>query len=227
MSDGQSVSPVVVSAQGVEKSFGKLQVLKRIDLTVRKGEVVIIVGASGSGKTTFIRCINHLERIEKGRIEVNGLLIGYCERNNKLAEDSERNIARQRSEIGMVFQRFNLFPHLTALENVTIAPRKVLGLSGERVRYSPGGQAFLSEWGSLPYAINTAFIALVYSDGVADTAKKARYHDFAVRQVNYASTGANIWHVAYFPWLYSSPLTGLWGFGPLVAGSGTAPFLAR
>ena len=114
--------PVVVAARSVEKRFGDLHVLKGIDLTVHKGEVVVIVGASGSGKTTFIRCINHLEKIEKGRIEVNGHLIGYRERNGRLVEDSERNIARQRREIGMVFQRFNLFPHFTALENVVEAP---------------------------------------------------------------------------------------------------------
>jgi polar amino acid transport system ATP-binding protein len=122
MKAGPVIAPLVVAAKGVEKQFGRLQVLKGIDLTVRKGEVVVIVGASGSGKTTFIRCINHLEKIEKGRIEVNGHLIGYRERNGNLIEDSERNIARQRSEIGMVFQRFNLFPHLTAIENIIEAP---------------------------------------------------------------------------------------------------------
>jgi polar amino acid transport system ATP-binding protein len=122
MSHDPAASPAIVTARGVEKSFGELQVLKGIDLTVHKGEVVVIVGASGSGKTTFIRCINHLERIEKGRIEVNGHLIGYRERNGRLVEDSERNIARQRCEIGMVFQLFNLFPHLTALENIIEAP---------------------------------------------------------------------------------------------------------
>jgi polar amino acid transport system ATP-binding protein len=122
MNGVSAIPPVVVAAQGVEKRFGRLQVLKGIDLTVRKGEVVVIVGASGSGKTTFIRCINHLEKIEKGRIEVNGHLIGYRERNGSLVEDSERNIAHQRCEIGMVFQRFNLFPHLTALENIIEAP---------------------------------------------------------------------------------------------------------
>jgi polar amino acid transport system ATP-binding protein len=115
-------APVIVAAYGVTKHFGDLHVLKGIDLTVRKGEVVVIVGPSGSGKTTFIRCINHLERIEKGRIEVNGHLIGYRERKNRLIEDSEHNIARQRREIGMVFQLFNLFPHLSALENIIEAP---------------------------------------------------------------------------------------------------------
>ncbi len=119
---GETEVPVIVSARGVEKRFGDLKVLKGIDLTVRKGEVVVMVGASGSGKTTFIRCINHLEKIEAGRIEVNGHLIGYRERNGVLVEDSERNIARQRREVGMVFQRFNLFPHLTALENIIEAP---------------------------------------------------------------------------------------------------------
>jgi polar amino acid transport system ATP-binding protein len=119
---GSPAAPIIVAAQGVEKHFGDLHVLKGIDLTVRKGEVVVIVGASGSGKTTFIRCINHLEKIEKGRIEVNGHLIGYRERNGRLVEDRERNIARQRREIGMVFQRFNLFPHLTAIENIIEAP---------------------------------------------------------------------------------------------------------
>jgi polar amino acid transport system ATP-binding protein len=115
-------APQIVVATGVEKRFGALQVLQGIDLVVRRREVVVIVGASGSGKTTFIRCINHLEKIEKGRIEVNGHLIGYRERNGQLVEDSEKNIARQRQEIGMVFQRFNLFPHLTALQNIIEAP---------------------------------------------------------------------------------------------------------
>ena len=137
--------PAIVVAQGVEKCFGKLQVLKGIDLTVRKGEVVVIVGASGSGKTTFIRCINHLEKIEKGRIEVNGHLIGYVERNGYLIEDRERNIARQRREIGMVFQRFNLFPHLTALENIIEAPLHVRKISREEALLM--GRALLARVG--------------------------------------------------------------------------------
>jgi polar amino acid transport system ATP-binding protein len=120
-------SPIIVTAERVEKSFGSLAVLKGIDLTVRKGEVVVIVGASGSGKTTFIRCINHLEKIDKGVIKVNGHLIGYREKNGKLVEDRERNIAQQRREIGMVFQQFNLFPHLTALGNIIEAPIHVRG----------------------------------------------------------------------------------------------------
>ena len=100
---------------------------------VAKGETVCIIGPSGSGKTTFIRCINHLERIDSGRIEVNDQLIGYRQRKNgKLVEDSERNIARQRTQIGMVFQRFNLFPHKTALENVIEAPVHVLGTPKEQ-----------------------------------------------------------------------------------------------
>jgi polar amino acid transport system ATP-binding protein len=118
----------VVHAADVEKWFGAHQVLKGISLDVKRGEVVVIVGPSGSGKTTFIRCINHLEKIQKGRILVNGELIGYRERNGRLVEDSERNIARQRREIGMVFQRFNLFPHLTALGNVIEAPVHVRGV---------------------------------------------------------------------------------------------------
>jgi polar amino acid transport system ATP-binding protein len=118
---------IVVEATDVHKSFGRTEVLKGIDLTVHRREVVVIIGASGSGKTTFLRCINHLEKINSGRIKVNGHLIGYREGDGKLVEDKERNIARQRQEIGMVFQRFNLFPHLTALENIIEAPIQVRG----------------------------------------------------------------------------------------------------
>ncbi|HEU5278415.1 MAG TPA: amino acid ABC transporter ATP-binding protein [Gaiellaceae bacterium] len=115
----------IVCAEGVVKRFGRLEVLKGVTLDVHAGETVCIIGPSGSGKTTFIRCINHLEKIDGGRIEVNGHLIGYREKNGKLVEDTENNIARQRCEIGMVFQRFNLFPHMTALENVIEAPVRV------------------------------------------------------------------------------------------------------
>jgi polar amino acid transport system ATP-binding protein len=123
--DTVSSNGLVMSAEGVVKRFGKLEVLKGVSLDVHPSEVVCVIGPSGSGKTTFIRCINHLEKIDSGRIEVNGHLIGYREQNGKLVEDTERNIARQRAEIGMVFQRFNLFPHKTALGNVIEAPIQV------------------------------------------------------------------------------------------------------
>src|SRR3954453_18195590 len=131
---GQTVSDVVMQAVDVHKRFGRLEVLKGISLDVRKSETVCIIGASGSGKTTFIRCINHLEKIDDGRITVNGHLIGYRQRNGKLVEDSEASIAKQRTQIGMVFQRFNLFPHKTALENVTEAPTRVLGTPREQAK---------------------------------------------------------------------------------------------
>jgi len=103
-------------------------------MSVMRRETVVIIGASGSGKTTFLRCINHLEKIQQGRIFVNGHLIGYREQGGKLVEDRERNISRQRQEIGMVFQRFNLFPHLTALENIMEAPVQVRGMSEVEAR---------------------------------------------------------------------------------------------
>ena len=120
-----SDSNIIVKAEKVNKHFGRLHVLRDIDLEVRRNEVVVIIGPSGSGKSTFLRCINHLEKINSGHIYVNGHLIGYHDRNGRLVEDSERNIARQRAEIGMVFQRFNLFPHLTAMENIMEAPVRV------------------------------------------------------------------------------------------------------
>ena len=149
---------VVVDARDVNKWFGRLHVLKDVNLQVKRQETVVIIGPSGSGKTTFIRCVNHLEKIQNGRIFVNGHLIGYREapaggglpvvgglpvinrlpvvgRNGgpeakkKLVEDKEKNIALQRQEIGMVFQRFNLFPHMTALENIIEAPLQVRGTS--------------------------------------------------------------------------------------------------
>jgi polar amino acid transport system ATP-binding protein len=107
------------------KRFGKIEVLRGVSTEVARGEVVVLLGASGSGKTTLLRCINHLEALDAGRIYVDGELVGYREVNGKIVEDREPEIARKRAEIGMVFQRFNLFPHLTALGNVIEAPVRV------------------------------------------------------------------------------------------------------
>ncbi|HYP94132.1 MAG TPA: amino acid ABC transporter ATP-binding protein [Mycobacterium sp.] len=112
----------MVKAQEVCKSFGALHVLKGITLEVGKGEVLCMVGPSGSGKSTFLRCINHLEQVNAGRLYVDGDLIGYREAGSKLHEISPRDAAKQRRDIGMVFQHFNLFPHRTALENLIEAP---------------------------------------------------------------------------------------------------------
>ncbi len=136
---------VVVEATDVNKWFGKLHVLQDVSLQVKRQEVVVILGPSGSGKTTFIRCVNHLEKIQSGRIFVNGSLIGYREVNGKLVEDKEANIARQRQEIGMVFQRFNLFPHKTALENIIEAPTQVRGMPRDEALEM--GNALLSRVG--------------------------------------------------------------------------------
>src|SRR5438445_6587934 len=130
----QAMSDAVMEAVDVHKRFGRLEVLKGVSLDVHKGETVCIIGPSGSGKTTFIRCINHLEKIQGGRIQVNGHLIGYREINGKLVEDREQNIARQRQDIGMVFQRFNLFPHMTALGNIVEAPIRVRGVPEAEAR---------------------------------------------------------------------------------------------
>ncbi|TDC36324.1 amino acid ABC transporter ATP-binding protein [Micromonospora sp. 15K316] len=118
-------SGLMVQAEQVHKSFGHLEVLKGIDLEVRSGEVCCLLGPSGSGKSTFLRCINHLEKINAGRIRVDGELIGYREHGGKLHELRQKEVAAQRRSIGMVFQRFNLFPHMTALENVIEAPVRV------------------------------------------------------------------------------------------------------
>ncbi len=120
---------LMVDAQHVDKWYGKVHVLQDVTLAVKRREVVVILGPSGSGKTTFIRCVNHLEKIQGGRILVNGRLIGYREVKGKLVEDKESSIAVQRKEIGMVFQRFNLFPHKTALENIIEAPTQVRGMA--------------------------------------------------------------------------------------------------
>ena len=124
---GPSTGVPMVQAEEVHKRFGATEVLRGVTMTVQRGEKVVIIGPSGSGKTTFLRCINHLEKIQGGRIFVDGQLVGYREENGKILEDSERNVARMRAQIGMVFQRFNLFPHLTALENIIEAPTRVLG----------------------------------------------------------------------------------------------------
>jgi polar amino acid transport system ATP-binding protein len=122
----------MVSATNVHKRFNQTEVLRGIDMTVARGEVVVIIGPSGSGKTTFLRCLNHLEKIQQGQILIDGANIGYREEaNGKLREDSEKNIAQVRAQIGMVFQRFNLFPHMTALQNIMEAPMNVSGISKE------------------------------------------------------------------------------------------------
>lgn len=120
--------PLLV-ARGVHKSFGSLEVLTGVDLDVGSGEVLCIIGPSGSGKSTFLRCVNHLEKIDSGQLIVDGHHIGYRRDGDRLHEMREDDIAAQRARIGMVFQRFNLFPHMTAMENVSIGPRRVLGKS--------------------------------------------------------------------------------------------------
>jgi polar amino acid transport system ATP-binding protein len=161
---------VVVDARDVNKYFGRLHVLKDVSIQVKRQETVVIIGPSGSGKTTFIRCINHLEKIQGGRIFVNGHLIGYRETPavgrigrpiakvpvvgrrlsrsvgaTKLVEDREKNVARQRQEIGMVFQRFNLFPHMTALDNIIEAPIHVRGMDRDEAMVM--GRALLERVG--------------------------------------------------------------------------------
>jgi polar amino acid transport system ATP-binding protein len=156
MGDAQSVIAVnrsgaaapealVLHAEDVHKSFGRLHVLNGVSLDVRRAETVCIIGPSGVGKSTFLRCINHLEKIDSGRIEVNGRLIGYRQRNERLVEDSEKSIAQQRTQIGMVFQRFNLFPHKTALENVIEAPVHVLRVP--KAQAVADGEALLARVG--------------------------------------------------------------------------------
>jgi polar amino acid transport system ATP-binding protein len=115
----------MVKATGVHKRFGLNHVLKGIDLEVGRGEVMCVIGPSGSGKSTLLRCINHLEQIQAGRLEVDGELVGYEQRGNKLYELSDRQVAKKRTEIGIVFQHFNLFPHMTALGNIVEAPMQV------------------------------------------------------------------------------------------------------
>jgi polar amino acid transport system ATP-binding protein len=119
----------MLKAESVCKNFGRLEVLKGVSLEVKPGEVMCMLGPSGSGKSTFLRCINHLEKINAGRLWVDGHLVGYRQDRDRLYELRDSEVARARAEIGMVFQRFNLFPHMTALENVIEAPTRVKGVA--------------------------------------------------------------------------------------------------
>jgi polar amino acid transport system ATP-binding protein len=128
----------MVSARGVHKAFGRLEVLQGIDLTVRRGEVLCLIGPSGSGKSTFLRCINHLEKIDAGELSVDGELVGYRQSGDRLYELKDKEVCAKRAEIGMVFQRFNLFPHLSVIDNVISGPlwvrKSPSGPSKERAR---------------------------------------------------------------------------------------------
>ena len=135
----------MIRCQDVHKRFGRLEVLRGVSFDVAKGEVVVIAGPSGSGKSTLLRCINHLEAVNKGRIYVDGQPVGYREVKGKFVEKSEREVARMRASIGMVFQRFNLFPHLTALGNVIDAPIHVRKMG--RSEALEAGRAMLEKVG--------------------------------------------------------------------------------
>jgi polar amino acid transport system ATP-binding protein len=127
-STAMSVAPgsgPMVKAEGVTKRFGANLVLRGIDLEVQRGEVMCMIGPSGSGKSTFLRCINHLEKVDGGRLAVDGELVGYREHAGKLYELRDREVGRRRAAVGMVFQHFNLFPHMTVLENITVGPVRV------------------------------------------------------------------------------------------------------
>ena len=128
------MSDAMVEARGVHKSYNGIEVLKGVDLTVVRGEVTCLIGPSGSGKSTLLRCINHLEKHDAGELRVDGELVGYEMRGGKLHERNDKQICGERSRIGMVFQRFNLFQHLTVLENITIGQIKVKGVSPEAAR---------------------------------------------------------------------------------------------
>ncbi len=135
----------MVQAQAVHKSFGRLHVLRGIDLEVAPKEVMCLIGPSGSGKSTLLRCINHLEKIDAGRLYVDGDLVGYAQRGDKLYELPDREVCRKRAEIGMVFQHFNLFPHMTALDNVIEAPIRVKG--EDRAEAAERGRGLLDRVG--------------------------------------------------------------------------------
>jgi polar amino acid transport system ATP-binding protein len=130
---GNDTANAMVRGEKIVKRFGHLTVLNGVDFTVKRGQVVVVIGPSGSGKTTLLRCINHLERIDSGRIFIENQLVGYREVNGRIVEDNDANIARMRAQVGFVFQRFNLFPHKTALENVIEAPIHVLHQQKEEV----------------------------------------------------------------------------------------------
>jgi polar amino acid transport system ATP-binding protein len=132
------MAEAMVKAEGVHKRFGRQEVLKGITLQVMPGEVMCLLGPSGSGKSTFLRCINHLEKINAGRLSVDGELVGYRQVGEKLHELREADVARKRAQIGMVFQHFNLFPHMTALENVTCAPMRVQRMGREQASERAG-----------------------------------------------------------------------------------------
>jgi len=140
----QGIFPMI-RCEDVHKRFGRLEVLRGVSLDVAKGEVVVIAGPSGSGKSTLLRCINHLEKVNQGRIYVDGQPVGYREVKGKFVERGEREVARMRASIGMVFQRFNLFPHLTALGNVIDAPIHVLKMG--RREAQEAGRAMLDKVG--------------------------------------------------------------------------------
>jgi polar amino acid transport system ATP-binding protein len=127
------MTAAMVEAHGIRKHFGSTQILRGIDLRVQRGSVTCLIGPSGSGKTTFLRCINHLEKVDAGRLYVDGQLIGYEERNGRLYELKPRQVAESRRKTGMVFQRFNLFPHMTVLENIIEAPVRVLNRARDEV----------------------------------------------------------------------------------------------
>lgn len=133
MSDTASTEPMI-RADRIHKNFGSLRVLKGISLEVARGEVLCLIGPSGSGKSTFLRCINHLEQVDAGRLYVDGDLIGYRQKGDRLYELSAKQAARQRADVGMVFQHFNLFPHRTALENIYEAPVQVKKQPLEKAR---------------------------------------------------------------------------------------------
>lgn len=124
----EDASAPMVLGEHIRKVFGRLEVLKGVDFQVERGEVVCLIGPSGSGKSTLLRCINHLETIDGGRMWVDGDVVGYRQRGSKLHELSDREVCRRRTEIGMVFQHFNLFPHMTALGNLVEAPMRALKL---------------------------------------------------------------------------------------------------